>query len=217
MDSVYKAIVFDCDGVILDSNKIKTQAFYKVALPYGEAAAAALVAHHTANGGVSRYKKFTYFLEFIVPVFATVPAAHTMEQLLAYYAAEVKQGLLTCAVAPALQNLRDATPNARWLIASGGDQAELREVFDARGLTPLFDGGIFGSPDTKDEILQREAQAGTLTLPALFIGDSKYDFQAAQAAGLDFVFMKGWSEVENHQAWCAEHGIPAYVNIAGLL
>lgn len=213
----YSALLFDCDGVILDSNKVKTQAFYKAALPYGEAAAAALVAHHTANGGVSRYKKFAYFLESIVPVFATVPAAQTMEQLLAHYAAEVRQGLLTCAVAPALQTLRDATPNARWLIVSGGDQAELREVFAARGLAPLFDGGIFGSPDTKDEILQRESQAGVVTLPALFIGDSKYDYQAAQAAGLDFVFMTGWSEVENHQAWCAEHGITTCSDIESLV
>jgi len=31
----YKTLIFDCDGVILNSNKIKTQAFYDVAKIYG--------------------------------------------------------------------------------------------------------------------------------------------------------------------------------------
>lgn len=213
----YKTLIFDCDGVILDSNEVKTRAFYEAALPYGESAAAALVAHHTANGGVSRYKKFAHFLEVIVPELACHAAGPGLEQLLASYAAEVWQGLLTCDVAPGLHALREANLAARWLIVSGGDQTELRKVFAARGLAELFDGGIFGSPDTKDEILQREAQAAAVTLPALFIGDSKYDYQAALTAGLDFVFMTGWSEVENHQAWCAEYGITACVDIESLV
>lgn len=37
----------------------------------------------------------------------------------------------------------------------------------------------------------------SLSVPALFLGDSKYDYQAASAAGLDFVFLSGWSEVES--------------------
>ncbi len=39
----YKSLIFDCDGVVLNSNKAKTEAFYKAALPYGEQAASALV------------------------------------------------------------------------------------------------------------------------------------------------------------------------------
>ena len=220
--AAYRTLVFDCDGVILDSNSVKTRAFHEAALPYGEVAAAALVAYHVANGGISRYRKFAHFLEVIVPALAGGDLAGgvvgpSLEQLLARYAALVRQGLLECDVAPGLHALRAATPAARWLIVSGGDQAELREVFAERDLAALFDGGIFGSPDTKDEILHREAQAGALVMPALFIGDSKYDYQAAHAAQLDFVFMSGWSEVQNHKAWCAEHGITERVSIADLV
>ena len=138
----YATIVFDCDGVVLNSNAVKTRAFYEAALPYGEEAARALVAYHTANGGISRYKKFTHFLETIVPALAHQPGPD-LEQLLAHYAHGVRQGLLSCDVAPALQALRKATTATRWLIVSGGDQAELREVFAARDLAALFDGGIF--------------------------------------------------------------------------
>ena len=62
----YLTLVFDCDGVLLDSNKVKTDAFYKSALPYGENAANELVSYHKENGGISRYIKFEYFLDSIL-------------------------------------------------------------------------------------------------------------------------------------------------------
>ena len=195
--SAYASIVFDCDGVVLNSNRIKTEAFRAAALPYGEAAAAELVAYHASNGGISRYVKFTRFLETIVPEYAPGREGPDLENLLKAYAGSVRTGLMNCAVAEGLDELRAATPGARWLIVSGGDQNELREIFAARGLAAYFDGGIFGSPDTKDTILGRELATGSIRKPALFLGDSRYDFQASRAAGLDFLFVTGWTELAN--------------------
>lgn len=206
----YITLVFDCDGVVLDSNKVKTEAFYQATLPYGEAAAQAMVDYHVANGGVSRYKKFAYFLEKIAPDIVPNEAEQQgpgLEALLQAYASYVREGLLSCEVAPGLEALRQQTPDARWLIVSGGDQAELRDVFAQRGIAEWFDGGIFGSPDTKDEILARELASGKIQQPSLFLGDSKYDYQAASAAGLDFVFLSGWSEVADWESWVASEAI----------
>lgn len=211
------SLVFDCDGVVLNSNKVKTEAFYRAALPYGEQAASALVEYHTANGGISRYKKFAHFLQSLVPVHAPDAAGPDLEKLLAVYADEVLQGLLTCEIAPGLQQLRQQTRESRWFIVSGGDQAELRDVFAQRGMADLFDGGIFGSPDTKDQILARELESGNIRQPALFLGDSKYDFQAATQAGLDFLFLHGWSEVGDWQAWVMEQGITALESLGVLV
>jgi phosphoglycolate phosphatase-like HAD superfamily hydrolase len=162
----YTTLVFDCDGVVLDSNKVKTDAFYQATLPYGEASAQAMVDYHVANGGVSRYKKFAHFLEQIAPDYAEqqnpVEQSPDLEAMLQAYAGYVREGLLSCKVAPGLEALRQQTPNARWLIVSGGDQAELRDVFAQRGIAAWFDGGIFGSPDTKDEILSRELSSGNI-------------------------------------------------------
>ena len=169
----YETLVFDCDGVVLDSNKVKTQAFYQAALPYGEPAAQALVQYHVAHGGVSRYKKFAHFLDVLVPEHSNTTNGPDLDALLAAYAAAVQQGLLQCKMAEGLAELRAATSNARWLIVSGGDQAELRTVFARRGIAEWFDGGIFGSPDTKDEILARELANGNIRGRALFIGDSR--------------------------------------------
>ncbi len=220
----YKTLIFDCDGVVLDSNKVKTEAFYRATLSYGEAAAQAMVDYHVANGGVSRYKKFSYFLEEIASrsVLNYAKQSNSAEQipyldmLLHAYANHVREGLLICEVAPGLAALRKHARDARWLIVSGGDQAELRDVFAQRGIAAWFDGGIFGSPDTKDEILARELASGNIQQPALFLGDSKYDYQAASAAGLDFVFLSGWSEVERWEAWVKQKKIKSVASISEL-
>lgn len=202
--SEYKTIIFDCDGVILNSNRVKTDAFYSAALPYGHSAAAALVDHHVRNGGISRYKKFDYFLQNIAPVDAQGPG---LQDLLDTYAEMVKTGLLACEVAEGLEAFRHHTTGARWLVASGGDQAELREVFEERRLLQWFDGGIFGSPDTKEDIVKREMENGNICLPALFIGDSRYDHQVAHENGLDFAFLTGWTEFEQWKEYLAPFDI----------
>ena len=48
----YKTIVFDCDGVILNSNKVKSDAFRKVAKNYGEDEAKKLVSYNKKNGAI---------------------------------------------------------------------------------------------------------------------------------------------------------------------
>ena len=64
----------------------------------------------------------------------------------------------------------------------------------------LFDGGVFGSPDNKDIILRRELGNHNIQNPSLFLDDSKYDFQAADQAGLGLVFLTDWTEVKDWRA-----------------
>lgn len=209
----YNALVFDCDGVILNSNRIKTDAFYQSTKAYGEDAAQALVDYHVQNGGISRYKKFEYFISDILNKDIN---KSELDALLDAFADEVKQGLLTCSVADGLDELRDKTPCASWFIVSGGDQSELREVFAERKLDHLFDGGIFGSPDTKDCILAREIKSQKIKKPCLFIGDSKYDYLAAVKADLDFIFMSEWSEFSDYQAFFLQKKINIVATIKDL-
>lgn len=212
-----RTMVFDCDGVVLDSNRLKTEAFRMAAQPYGNAAAQALVDYHVANGGVSRYVKFAHFLDHIVPEQAGAAAGPGMDGLLATYAEAVRAGLMTCPVADGLAELRAATPQARWMVVSGGDQAELRAVFAARGIAGYFDGGIFGSPDTKDAILARESKVGTVRHPAVLLGDSRLDHDAATRAGLDFLFVADWSEWSDGARLASEGRFATVRSLVGLL
>jgi len=217
----YSSIVFDCDGVLLDSNQIKSDCFRSVALPWGVDSANALYSYHLDNGGVSRYLKFSYFFEKILPNY--VPNARPgidgpdYEQLLENYSALVWDQLMSCSVARGIDSLKKLSPYSSWSIASGGDQVELRQLFDARGLIHYFDGGIFGSPDSKDVILSRAIQHSIIRFPALFLGDSKYDYEAATKVGIDFLFVSDWTDVEDWRQWVSSNGIPHVRSIAHML
>jgi HAD superfamily hydrolase (TIGR01549 family) len=192
----YQSLVFDCDGVILNSNHVKTNAFYQAAISYGESAAKTLVDYHIQNGGISRYRKFEYFLEHIV---RQESDQKDLDFLLKRYSEITWEGLLRSEITQDLLELKSNSENIRWHIVSGSDQRELRKLFEARNLTDFFDGGIFGSPHTKEEILLREIKVGNIQLPAVFIGDSRYDYDAARQSGLEFIFVSGWTEMRNYR------------------
>ena len=219
--SSYKTIVFDCDGVVLNSNQTKIDAYYAVAKKMGgsDAQAQAFVDHHVAKGSFPRNGKTEYYLTEIVKQPVTEA---TMQQYMQAFEDVLNVTLMQCEVAAGLDALKAASPQAKWMLLSGGDQAELRRIFSRRkvgdvSLAHLFEAGIFGGPDKKEEVLAREIANGNLQLPALFVGDSKYDYQAASRAGLDFVFLSAWTEVPDWQAYCTEHKITVLNNIAQLL
>jgi phosphoglycolate phosphatase-like HAD superfamily hydrolase len=211
----YKTIVFDCDGVVLDSNVVKTEAYFRTAKNLGatDIQAQALVDYHVKLGGISRYHKFDWYVREVLQQPASDAA---IQALLDGFSKELEAGLMQCDLAKGLFALREKT-ESNWLILSGGDQQEIRELFAKRKIAHMFNGGLFGSPDNKDTVLAREIANGNIQLPALFVGDAKYDFEAASLAGLDFVFLSDWTEVPNWQAYCAQHNIYALPNVASLL
>jgi phosphoglycolate phosphatase-like HAD superfamily hydrolase len=211
----YKTIVFDCDGVVLNSNQTKIDAYYEVAKRFGgtDAQAQAFVDHHVAKGSFPRNGKIEYYLTEIMHEPITEV---TTQRYLKAFEDILGATLMECEVAPGLDSLKAATPQARWMLLSGGDQAELRRVFPRRNLAQLFEAGIFGGPDKKDEVLAREKVSGNIQFPALFLGDSKYDYQAATNAGLDFIFLSGWTEVVDWLAFCKQNQIQFVDNIASL-
>lgn len=209
----YKTFVFDCDGVIFDSNQIKTDAFNKVGLEFGSDAAKELVNYHLQHGGVSRYRKFEYFW---VEILQRIYDANKIESLVSQYALQVCERLLHCSISLSLLDLRKSTQNASWMVVSGGNQAELEYIFTERKIAPLFNKGVFGSPSTKDEIIKREISSGRLEFPALFIGDSRYDHEVAKRAGMDFIFIYDWTEFSSWREYCEVHRLASYGSLADL-
>lgn len=212
----YKTIVFDCDGVILNSNKTKVNAYFEVAKRMGgtDEQAQALVEHHIAKGSFPRNGKIEYYLTHIAPQ-AISPSL--IQQYMEAFDDILDKTLMMCEVAKGLDELKLATPNARWMLLSGGDQAELRRIFPRRNLAHLFESGIFGGPDQKEQVLARENANGNIQMPALFVGDSKYDHQASTGAGLDFVFLSDWTEVKDWQEYCEKHQLKVLNALRNLL
>ena len=58
-----KTIIFDFDGVILDSNHVKEEAFAEIYNEYGNAIRNKVVKYHRNNLGISRYNKFKFIHE----------------------------------------------------------------------------------------------------------------------------------------------------------
>ena len=207
--------MFDCDGVVLDSNITKIDSYFRTAKKLGatDVQAQMLVDHHVKFGGISRYPKFVWYIEKVLKEKATKAA---VQEYLNAFSLAVKKGLMRCKIADGLHALRNKIPDAKWLVVSGGDQQEIRDLFEQRELVDFFDSGLFGSPDNKVEILAREKENGNIEFPALFIGDSKYDYESSTRAGLDFVFLSDWTDVPDWKAFCAEHKIFTCLNIKSL-
>lgn len=211
----WKTWVFDCDGVLLNSNKVKCEAMYRAALPYGAENAQKLVDYHAEHGGIGREIKFRWFFETVVEPGLDLQAA--VDLLLKAYANELKEGLAECEIAPGIHDLASSlrAQGVSMLVVSGAEQGELRAVLNQRGLAQYFD-GIFGSPDTKDEILAREIERQTIQKPALFLGDSRYDHEAASRAGLDFIFISDWTELKGWKEYCFAKEIAVLPRLSSL-
>ncbi|MDB4654888.1 HAD hydrolase-like protein [bacterium] len=216
----FDTILFDCDGVILNSNKIKTDAFAESVRHYGKPSMEALVKYHVSNGGVSRYKKFDYFIEQILPKYRPdfpSPAKSILsQQLLSSYSSHLELSLSQCEVASSLDSLRLATNSSKWFIVSGGDQSELRHLFNNRNLNYFFDGGIFGSPASKYEIITMLINQREIGSNSLFVGDSKLDYEVSSFFNLPFVFIRQWSEFKEIDIFASEHLVPIVDKVSDL-
>jgi len=204
--SKYKTLIFDCDGVLLNSNFKKSEAYKLSALDYGasEDQADKLVKYHIKNTGISRYVKFKYFLtEIMMEPYAD----KNFQFLIAALNKHVLQVLNQCEVTADLDKLRKLTENQHWMVMSGGDQSEVRTLLKQKNIDHFFDYGIYGSPDSKYEIVDYHQTANDDFMPALFFGDSEYDIIIAEKFDLDFIFVSAWTDFKNWREMVSKKNI----------
>jgi len=193
----YKSLIFDCDGVILNSNKIKTEAFRLIFEPFGKVPADEMVDYHISYGGISRYKKIDYFINNYIKNRNKKYIQDLKVDLLKNFSDIVKNKLFKSEVCKDLQLLKLRTKNSKWFIVSGGDEEELNYTFKNKNISSFFDGGIFGSPSNKFEIIDDKIKKGNIIKPTIYFGDSKLDYEVADFYNFDFVFVYQWTEFDN--------------------
>lgn len=206
--SKYNTIIFDCDGVVLDSNFVKADAFAALALPFGTNASRILKSYHLQNGALSRHVKLNYLIDEILPSVGFDGPLPSLDILIADFSSLLSEGLRSCRVADSLQKLRSLTPSSSWMMASGADEVELIDLMNYHGLINFFDKGIFGGPAPKLEILLAKKDSCEITSPSLLIGDSYYDYECIKAIGGDFIFVSGWTAEVEWQSFVDKHNIP---------
>ena len=206
----YKNLFFDCDGIILNSNKIKTEAFKEVVFNYGHEAAEELVKFHVMNGGISRYEKFKYFYENIASNHNLDKNSINVEKLIKNYGSIVQKKLELCEISIEIMQYRKYSDGV-WFVVSGSDQNELIKVFKKKRLKNSFNGGIYGSPQSKDEIFKNIFKDKMNEISqSIYIGDSRYDYLAAKKIGMDFVFLSKWSEFKDIENYAKNNNIRCF-------
>ena len=183
--SVTEAVIFDFDGVIVESADIKTRAFIALYEEHGTAAVAAAVAHHQANGGISRRKKIRHIHREHLGVRLSEDA---LEALCRRFSSLVEAAVVDCpAVAGAERFLAAHHRRLPLFVVSGTPHEELLRIVDRRHLARYF-AGVFGSPPEKPPTIRAILRQHRLAAETvLFVGDARTDHDAAAETGLRFI------------------------------
>ena len=179
-------IVFDCDGVILESVDAKTKAFGQVAEPLGAEARDRLLLYHTLHGGVSRREKFAWLYREVFHREITPDIYRCCIQCTDCNSDRWVDTLDNVLNAPLVPGVMDVLE--RWhgrvpmYVCSGTPQEELQSVLEQRGLARYFT-GICGTPPAKAELLKGIVRKERIDpADAVMVGDATTDSDAAEAA-----------------------------------
>lgn len=182
----WQAIIFDFDGVVVESGKIKTQAFAELYRAHGEEIVAQVVQFHTQNGGMSRYRKFRHFQEH----FLHQPPLTEVEekQLDIRFSELVVEAVIAAEPVPgAIELIRQQFGKIPLFVASGTPEVELKAIVERRGLAPYFT-AVRGAPALKKTIIAEILSAHSLKPESvLMIGDAMADLEGAQANNTAFL------------------------------
>ena len=181
---VISLVVFDCDGVILDSVDVKARAFGKIVEEYGSEAVTRMVEYHLAHGGVNRFRKFEWFYNVVL---GRRISEDELQALSLEFRELVFEGVMHSPLVPGImETLELLHGRLPMYVASGTPHEELLNVLDARNLTRFFE-AVYGTPPGKSKLLRRIIeQEGVSPEEALMVGDSLTDLDAAQACGTRF-------------------------------
>jgi phosphoglycolate phosphatase-like HAD superfamily hydrolase len=179
-----KAVIFDFDGVLIESAAIKTEAFRDVFSRWPDKVDE-IVTYHIKNMGISRFVKFRYFYENILnEPYSEAIGVEMGRQFSEIVANKVKRAPF---VSGAKEFIEMNFEKHFLFIASGTPEEELLDIISSKGINKYFR-GIYGAPASKHDIIMKTLEAFHLQRQdAIFVGDAESDQVAAQSAGLRFI------------------------------
>jgi len=195
----YELFVFDCDGVLIDSNKLKSISFQKSLEVYPENLVEDFIQYHIKNGGISRYVKLDYFFSQILKMknyHSELELALKKFSIVSNHLIEERAKLIP-GVNEFLKVLYEK--NKKIYVCSGSDEQDLKKILSLKGISKFFH-NIYGSPGTKSEIVKKILQQTSDKDQGIFFGDALSDYEAASNHHLDFIFVSfnsDWVEGKN--------------------
>ena len=172
-------IIFDFDGVILDSLDCKTEAFYQMYLPYGEDVANKVKQYHILNGGVSRFEKFKTWHKDYLKVDLS---EKEIQELANQFSDLVMENVIKSNPIPgSIEFIKRYSKDFNFFIISGTPDEEIKKICNAIGISAHFK-EILGSPKNKKSwCIELKSKYDELRHDnTIFLGDAISDFEAAQ-------------------------------------
>lgn len=174
-----KTILWDFDGVILDSMKIRDWGFKEIFKKFNKEDVKSLLKYHRENGGLSRYVKIRYFFEILLN-------QSINDKKIQNYADRFSVIMRKELVNPnnLIKDSFDFIINNykkyNFHIVSGSDQEELRFLCKKLNIEKYFK-SIYGSPTEKSILIKNILKNNRDSLEnCCIIGDSINDYDAAK-------------------------------------
>ena len=182
--SKYKVLVFDFDGVMVDSVGIKGEAFCQLYQEHGEGIEAEINRYHLENGGIDRFKKIAYFETTLLG--RSVSKADILD-VADKFSLLVKEKVSKSAEIPgSIEFLKYWYRKLPCYVNSATPTLELIDIINERGWKSYFS-GVYGSPRSKvDNIKQILFETNVQPEDILFFGDAAADLAAARKSGVNF-------------------------------
>lgn len=187
-----KNILWDFDGVILNSMKIKGDGFIELFKEYDEMYLNKLEQYHYDNGGVSRFEKIKYFYNEILQKDIT---EREVIEFADKFAEIINKNLFNPSnlIEDSVSYIKENYKKYNFHIVSGAENNELNELCKYFELDKYFI-SIDGSPTKKDvlvkEVLEKFNYKKNETI---LIGDAITDFNAAN---LNEILFYGYNNLE---------------------
>lgn len=184
-----KVVVFDFDGVILESSQIKTNAFREIFKNEPESKVNALIDYHLENMGISRQKKFEYFYNVIEKKTIT---PQKLEELSLTFSKIVWDLIIKAPFVKGMPYfLQEFCKEYPLYIATGTPHDEIIKITDIKQITNYFT-GIFGTPQTKEEIIEAIIKNNSCKpSEVVFFGDAESDRLTAENTKTNFIARLG--------------------------
>lgn len=191
-----KNILWDFDGVILDSMPIRDYGFRKIFENFDDSLVDRLIEYHNQNGGLSRFHKIKYFYNELLKQDIT-------EEQINQYAERFSEVMRNELINPkylipdSIEFIHKNYQKFNFHIVSGSEHQELNYLCERLEVCPYFI-SINGSPTQKIDLIKVVMDKYSYRQDeTILIGDSINDFEAAEKNGVLFY---GYNNFKLHEA-----------------